>query len=79
MTDAQRTILLSGVLPAAVTDNSAYTNAIEDLYQQSQAAGENYVSVEVDVALPEVCHCQVTGLPSPFATIRTLRGSDSLA
>ena len=52
MTDAQRTTLLSSALPAAVTGNSAYANAIEDLFQQSQAAGENYVSVEVEVALP---------------------------
>ena len=52
MTDEQRTVLLSSVFPAALTGNPVYTSAIEDLYQQSQAAGENYVSVEVDVALP---------------------------
>ena len=52
MTDAQRTVLLSGALPAAVTGNIAYVSAIEDLFQQSAAAGDNFVSVEVDAALP---------------------------
>lgn len=54
MADAQRTVLLSGALPAAVTGNIAYVNAIEDPFQQSAAAGDNFVSVEVDVALPGV-------------------------
>ncbi|MCI0350125.1 MAG: hypothetical protein L0Z53_11935, partial [Acidobacteriales bacterium] len=54
MTDAQRTVLLSGALPAAVTGNIVYVNAIEDLFQQSAAAGDNFVSVEVDVTLPGV-------------------------
>lgn len=54
MTDAQRTVLLSGALPAAVTGNIAYVDAIEDLFQQSAVAGDNFVSVEVDVALPDV-------------------------
>ncbi|MBI2998767.1 MAG: hypothetical protein HYY46_10020, partial [Deltaproteobacteria bacterium] len=52
MTDAQRTVLLNGALPAAVTGNPAYANAIADLFQQSLTAVDNYVSVEVEVALP---------------------------
>lgn len=52
MTKAQRMVLLSNALPAAVTGNSAYSNAIADLFQQSLTAVDNYVSVEVEVALP---------------------------
>ena len=52
MTEAQRTTLLSNALPAAVTGNSAYANAIADLFRQSQAPVDNYVSVNVEVALP---------------------------
>jgi hypothetical protein len=47
MTDAQRTSLLSGVMPAAVANNSYYKKAIEDLFQQSAAAGESYLTTEV--------------------------------
>jgi hypothetical protein len=52
MTDAQRVVLLSNALPAAVTDNIAYVNAIEDLFQQSLMAGDNFVSIEVKTVLP---------------------------
>lgn len=52
MTDTQRTVLLSNALPAAVTGNLAYANAIADIFQQSLTAVDNYVSVEVEVALP---------------------------
>lgn len=51
MTDAQRTVLLSNVLPAAITDNISYANAIENLFQQSQAASDHFVTVEVEVDL----------------------------
>lgn len=49
MTEAQRTILLSNTL---LTGNSAYTNAIGELFEQSQSAVDDYVSMEVEVALP---------------------------
>lgn len=52
MTEAQRTILLSGAVPAAVRSNPAYVNAIDRLLQQSLAIGGNYVSVEVEALLP---------------------------
>jgi Tc toxin complex TcA C-terminal TcB-binding domain/Neuraminidase-like domain len=52
MTDAQRTVLLNGLLPAAVTSNISYTSAIEALFQQSASARNNFVSVEVDTILP---------------------------
>jgi Tc toxin complex TcA C-terminal TcB-binding domain/Neuraminidase-like domain len=52
MTDAQRTVLLSGPLPPAVTGNISYRSAIEALFQQSASARDNFVSVEVDATLP---------------------------
>jgi hypothetical protein len=52
MTEAQRTVLLGGALPAAVTGNIAYVNAIEDLFRQSATARDNFVSVEIEPAAP---------------------------
>jgi hypothetical protein len=52
MTEAQKTLLLSNALPAAVTSNPAYAGAIDDLFRQSLAAFDNYASVEIDVTLP---------------------------
>ena len=52
MTDSQRTILLSGALPAAVTGNMDYVKAIDDLFKQSAAGADKFVSVEVNVILP---------------------------
>lgn len=51
MTDAQRTVLLTDPSLAPATGDSAYGNAIEELFQQSLAAITNYVSTEVDVVL----------------------------
>jgi hypothetical protein len=47
MTDSQRTTLLNNASLAAVTVNPAYQNAIEALFQQSQAAVTDYVSTKV--------------------------------
>jgi hypothetical protein len=52
MSEAQRTILLSDELPATVTENSAYTNAIGELFERSQSAADDYVAFEIEVALP---------------------------
>jgi hypothetical protein len=52
MTDVQRKVLLSGALPKAVTDNTAYVGAINELFQQSGAAANKFVYAEVDVTLP---------------------------
>jgi hypothetical protein len=49
--DTQRVTLLSNALPGAVTSNASYVSAIEDLFQQSLAAIDNYVSAEVEVVL----------------------------
>lgn len=50
MTAAQRTILLTHASLSSVTGNSDYQNAIESLFQQSQAAGSNYVSTTTSLA-----------------------------
>ena len=52
MTEAQRTVLVSGALPTAVTGNVSYINAIEDLFRQSATIGDHFVSAEVNVNLP---------------------------
>ena len=52
MTDAQRDVLLTDALLAAVTANPSYATAIQDLLEQSAAAIDNFVSVEVEVPLP---------------------------
>src|SRR5215213_2275006 len=52
MTDAQRATLLADASLVAVSGDSAYRNAIEELFQLSQAAPTNFASLEVDVAIP---------------------------
>lgn len=53
MTDDQRTILLTDAsLTDDVKNNPAYQVAIEELYQQSQAAITNYAYSEIEAALP---------------------------
>lgn len=52
MTDAQRTVLLSGAVPAPAAGNISYESAIEALVQQSASARDNFVSAEVDAILP---------------------------
>ncbi len=52
LTETQRTLLLNDPSLAAVSGQSAYVNAIQELYQQSLGAATNYVSAEVEVLLP---------------------------
>jgi hypothetical protein len=52
MTPAQRTILLTDSTLSAVTNNPAYTNAIEELFQGSPAAVAKYAYTEIEVTLP---------------------------
>lgn len=52
MTAAQRTLLVGNGMPAAVTGNVAYVATIDELVQQSQTAGENFVFMDVEVDLP---------------------------
>lgn len=54
MTDAQRTTLLDDPSLAAVNEEPAYRNAIEELFQLSQAAPTNFASQEIDIALPGI-------------------------
>ena len=52
MSDKQRKVLLDNAPLPAVVGDSVYANAIADLFQQSRTAANDYVSVEMEVALP---------------------------
>lgn len=51
LTDAQRKVLLNDPSLAAVSGEAPYRNAIEELFQLSQAAPTQFASVEIDVAI----------------------------
>lgn len=51
MTETQRSVMVGNALPVAITENASYNIAIEDLFRQSQTAGENFVSVNLEVEL----------------------------
>jgi Tc toxin complex TcA C-terminal TcB-binding domain/Neuraminidase-like domain/Salmonella virulence plasmid 28.1kDa A protein len=52
MTDAQRVTLLGDASLAAVSADSGYRNAIEELFQSSQAAPTNFATIEIDATIP---------------------------
>ncbi|HEV7472755.1 MAG TPA: neuraminidase-like domain-containing protein [Pyrinomonadaceae bacterium] len=52
MTDAQHTTLLTDASLAAVSGDSAYQNAVEELFQLSLAAPSNFAYLEIDAAIP---------------------------
>jgi hypothetical protein len=54
MTAAQRDLLLTDPLLAAVTNNASYTSAVAELFQKSVAAPDTFVSSNVEIALPGV-------------------------
>jgi hypothetical protein len=51
MTDAQRITLLNDASLAAVSGEPSYQNAIEELFQLSQAAPANFASQEIEIAI----------------------------
>jgi len=52
MTDAQRSVLLNDPSLAGVSGDAPYSNAIDELFQLSQAAPAQFASVEIDVVIP---------------------------
>jgi hypothetical protein len=54
MTEAQRNTLLNDASLAAVSEGASYRNAIEELFQLSQAAPTNFAYTEIDIALPGI-------------------------
>jgi len=54
MTDAQRITLLSDASLAGISDGSSYRNAVEELFQLSQAAPTTFATHEIELALPSV-------------------------
>ncbi len=52
MSEAQRGTLLADASPVDPTELAAFEQAVEEMFQQSAAAVTNYLSLEVEVALP---------------------------
>ncbi|MEK6281256.1 MAG: neuraminidase-like domain-containing protein [Acidobacteriota bacterium] len=52
MSEAQRATLLAEAAPADPAELTAFEQAVEELFQQSESASANYLSLEVEAALP---------------------------